>query len=148
MGLSRFLALPVCLLSWSTRHVLNHSPSTVHAQLDLQAAARLVDVEPTQEISQEFITSIYDLYSVETLRDRLGLRVGTQTPTDIFVFGKGEPDNPACTKVGGRPFWPRDREWPQNSGQSSVNPQKNQREAFQTRIHPSRKSFVCFEDFL
>lgn len=34
------------------------------------------------------------------------------------------------------------------AGQSSVNPQKNQREAFQTRLHPIRRSFVCLGDFL
>jgi hypothetical protein len=40
------------------------------------------------------------------------LYLGEAFATDIFVFGKGEPQDPSCSKVGGRPFWPADREWP------------------------------------
>lgn len=90
------------------------SPSAVHSQLDLQIASQLVGLSTAENLSQEFITSPYDLCAVEALRDHLGLRVGSATPTDIFVFGKGEPDNPTCTKVGGRPWWPEDRQWPCN----------------------------------
>jgi len=84
-----------------------------HAEIDFDAAVRLfADREANEELSGELITSVFDLYSVETLRDRYGLRIGESFPTDIFVFGKGEPENPSCTKIGGRPFWPADQEWP------------------------------------
>lgn len=84
-----------------------------HLELDLDAAAKLfADTVTKEELSGEFVTSAWDVYAVETLRECHTLRAGSSVPTDIFVFGKGEPDNPSCTKVGGRPFWPRGRDWP------------------------------------
>jgi hypothetical protein len=59
-----------------------------------------------------FITSPYDLFAVETLRDRWNSRVRQSVPTDVFVFGKGQPPRPDCTHIGGDPFWPVGREWP------------------------------------
>ena len=92
------------------------STSKSHAELDLAAAAKLFAAEMTdKKLSGELITSAFDLYSVETLRDCHDLRAGDAFPTDVFVFGKGEPDDPACTKVGGRPFWPTDMDWPNAS---------------------------------
>ncbi|QDT01342.1 DUF1963 domain-containing protein [Adhaeretor mobilis] len=96
--------------------MIERNTSKAHAELDLATAATLFDAEMSdKKLSGELITSAFDLYSVETLRDRHKLRVGDTFPTDVFVFGKGEPDDPACTKVGGRPFWPDDMEWPNAS---------------------------------
>lgn len=93
----------------------------MHAELDFAAAAKVfAEREANDELSGEMITSAFDLYSIETLRDRHGLRIGEPFPTDIFVFGKGEPENPACTKVGGRPFWPADEDWPKLPDGSSA----------------------------
>lgn len=83
----------------------------IHSELDYGATIDVLS-GAKDNLSGELITSPWDLYSVETLRDQHDLRVGTAVPTDVMVFGKGEPDNPAATKVGGRPFWPADREWP------------------------------------
>jgi hypothetical protein len=58
------------------------------------------------------LASPHHLFSVETLRERLKLRVGRAVPTDVFVFGKGEPPRPDCTLFGGVPFWPLGRKWP------------------------------------
>lgn len=70
--------------------------------------------EPTGEL----ITSSWDLYSVEHLRDKWDLRIGNPVPCDIFVFGKGEPEEPTATKVGGQPAFPSDLDWPNGpSGQ-------------------------------
>tara|TARA_R110000782_G_scaffold124058_7_gene215575 strand:+ start:1491 stop:2486 length:996 start_codon:yes stop_codon:yes gene_type:complete len=33
-------------------------------------------------------------------------------PTDVFVFGLGEPEHPAATKIGGLPYLPLDTPWP------------------------------------
>src|SRR4051794_36092617 len=33
-------------------------------------------------------------------------------PTDVFVFGVGEPARRDVTKFGGLPYWPRSRPWP------------------------------------
>lgn len=87
--------------------------SKLHAELDMSAAARaFAEYAAAEDLSGEQITSAWDLYCVETLRDRHSLRIGEAFPTDVFVFGKGEPDDPSCTKVGGRPFWPIEQEWP------------------------------------
>lgn len=84
-----------------------------HPELDMPAAAKaFAEYAAKTNLSGELVTSPFDLYSVETLRERHNLRVGQAFPTDIFVFGKGEPDDPSCTKVGGRPYWPAGQEWP------------------------------------
>ncbi len=67
-----------------------------------------------EKLGGELITSPYDLFSVETLRDMHGLRTGTPIPCDAFVFGKGESPRPDGTKVGGKPYWPANRPWPSN----------------------------------
>jgi hypothetical protein len=33
-------------------------------------------------------------------------------PTDIFVWGSGEPSRRDVTKIAGLPYWPSDRPWP------------------------------------
>jgi hypothetical protein len=33
-------------------------------------------------------------------------------PTDIFVFGRGEPKHREATKLGGLPYWPASQDWP------------------------------------
>ena len=42
------------------------------------------------------------------------LSFGSPVPADFFVLSVGEPPSRDCTKIGGLPFWPRDREWPQS----------------------------------
>ena len=84
-----------------------------HLEFDYAAAAKLYTAEKGDaKLSGELITSPWDLYAVESLRDRHGLRMGEEVPTDVFVFGFGEPEDPSWTKVGGRPYWPADKEWP------------------------------------
>lgn len=93
--------------------MLYHQSSNKTPVFEYEKAAELYkEVMADEELSGELITSPWDLYSVETLRDRLHLRMGEAVPTDVFVFGKGEPDKPSSTKFGGRPFWPVDLEWP------------------------------------
>lgn len=88
----------------------------LHPELDVEAARDAFSEAGLRgKLAGELITSAHDLHSVETLRDMHGLRIGSPVPTDIFVFGRGEPDNPASTKVGGRPFWPSDQPWPTTS---------------------------------
>ena len=93
--------------------ILRTSSKKAHSDIDLTAAAEAFAEHASEEkLSGELVTSAWDLYSVETLRDRHNLRIGDLFPTDVFVFGKGEPDDPSCTKVGGCPFWPADQDWP------------------------------------
>lgn len=92
--------------------MLQAPSSRIHPEFDFDAAKRLFSADQSQKLCGEWITSPFDLFSVETLRDRHALRIGTAVPTDIFLMGFGEPDDPACTKVGGRPFWPVGVPWP------------------------------------
>jgi hypothetical protein len=64
----------------------------------------------------QWITSAFDLFSVETLRDRLGLRNGRAVPADVFVWGQGEPKDRTLTKVGGLPYWVAETPWPEKDG--------------------------------
>jgi uncharacterized protein YwqG len=57
------------------------------------------------------------LLAVLVTRSRLPIFKNIQSvPTDIFVFGIGEPNIPYTTKVGGVPFRPSDKPWPEHEG--------------------------------
>ena len=87
-----------------------------HPEFDLAAARRVyASSGHDKNIDGELITSPHHLFSVETLRDRLDLRVGRAVAADVFVFGKGEPPCKDCTQVGGNPYWPSTRAWPSDA---------------------------------
>jgi hypothetical protein len=66
--------------------------------------------------SGEIVTSPCHMAVVEQLRlETLSGRCLPKYPTDVFVFGNGEPNNPCCTKIGGVPFWPTGKKWPINA---------------------------------
>lgn len=60
------------------------------------------------------ITSPISVAVVEQLRKRLAKDrdLGPHSPTDIFVFGLGEPKRRDVTKVNGLPYRPRGKPWP------------------------------------
>ncbi len=79
---------------------------------------------PTEQAKQQLITTIApdaemiygprEITTFEQLRaeaSNLHLR-GRAIPTDICVWGLGEPHNPAATKIGGRPLRPPTKPWP------------------------------------
>jgi hypothetical protein len=82
-----------------------------HPQFDLSSAKRTY-ANLGAELCGEQITSPYDLYSVERLRDEQALRQGASFATDVFVFGKGTSPDRHITKVSGLPYWPKGKEWP------------------------------------
>jgi Domain of unknown function (DUF1963) len=41
---------------------------------------------------------------------------GAPVPTDMFLLGIGESIDRAGTKIGGLPYWPVERDWPQSQG--------------------------------
>jgi uncharacterized protein DUF1963 len=41
---------------------------------------------------------------------------GKRIATDVFVWARGEPPDPAMTKIGGVPYRPRSLAWPQDEG--------------------------------
>lgn len=82
-----------------------------HQELDYEKVKDIFDAQRDQ-VEGEIITSPYDLYSVETIRDRYNLGSSPGVPTDVFVFAKGEAPHRAMTKIGGLPYWPADTTWP------------------------------------
>ncbi|MEM1228720.1 MAG: DUF1963 domain-containing protein [Planctomycetota bacterium] len=89
---------------------------SIHARFDIAEAKKTFGrLDSPLALSGEFITSPFDLFSVESLRDSLMLRAGDGVPVDVFVFGKGEPLDPRCTKVGGKPYWPVGKPWPRDN---------------------------------
>ncbi|HLK69933.1 MAG TPA: DUF1963 domain-containing protein [Bryobacteraceae bacterium] len=84
----------------------------LHPELDFAAARRVFEAGAHEALEGELITSPYDVFSVEELRDIHGLREGQGFPADLFVFGKGESPRREATKVGGIPYWAADRPWP------------------------------------
>ena len=62
------------------------------------------------------ISSPYDLHVVEAVRARHGLGKANGVPTDVFVWGQGEPKDRTVTKVGGLPCWGAETPWPERNG--------------------------------
>lgn len=82
-----------------------------HSEFDL-AVAKTTFSKLKKELEGEQISSPFDIYSVEGLRDEHSLRKGTAFATDVFVFGIGAHDDRRVTKVSGLPYWPKERSWP------------------------------------
>lgn len=87
--------------------------SKTHPEFDLDAATKCYS-KVARELTGEQITSPFDLFSVERLRDEHALRRGLAVPTDVFVMGKGPAPNPALTRVSGVPYWPKSKPWPES----------------------------------
>ena len=65
--------------------------SKAHPELDMSAAAKAFAAHAAEKkLTGELVTSAWNLYSVETLRERHNLRIGEAFPADVFVFGKGK----------------------------------------------------------
>ena len=96
---------------------MEHRTTKTHPEFDL-AAAKKTYAKVKEELSGEQITSPYDLYSVERLRDEHGLCKGMAFATDVFVFGLGAPMDRCITKISGLPYWPKARTWPKADGGS------------------------------
>ena len=92
-----------------------------HPVLDYAACERLYATfqrklnGKIQELDGETIGSPFDIYSVETIRKRFGYEYQPSLPTDVFVWGEGEPEKPYLTKIGGLPYLPKELPYPTDS---------------------------------
>lgn len=85
----------------------------VHPELDFNAVSELFQSQQSKRrLGGEQVTSPFDLYSVEHVRDLYSVRVEPSVATDVFVMAAGEPSDRSLTKIGGLPCWPADRDWP------------------------------------
>ncbi|MFO0978387.1 MAG: DUF1963 domain-containing protein [Planctomycetaceae bacterium] len=110
--------LTICMLELP---VLRSSSTKIHDELDIVAVQRIYEQAGLQkELEGQIISSPYDLYAVETLRDRHRLRTPAGIATDAFVFAEGESPKRHVTKVGGLPYWPADQLWPTTSDGSAM----------------------------
>ena len=89
-------------------------PDKQHPVLDYERCEGLYASSP-KKLDGETIGSPFDIYSVETIRKRLGFEGQPSVPTDVFVWGEGEPKKPYLTKIGGLPYLPKDIPWPKDS---------------------------------
>ena len=60
------------------------------------------------------ITGPSHLARIEQVRRRVGREhdLGPAVPTDLILWGTGEPTKPYLTKIGGLPYRPADKPWP------------------------------------
>jgi hypothetical protein len=101
---------------WQGGEILTASSGKLHLEVDFEAVRRGFTASSLDGgLKGERVTGPYELFAVETLRDRLGLRTGRALPTDVFVFGNGDAPRRDATKVGGLPYWPGNRPWPKDS---------------------------------
>ncbi len=100
---------PRCLgrAPWEERRV-------VHERLDIEEWIARFPLDEYRD--GESICTASDLAKMEQIRREVlrGLREEA-VPTDMFVWGKGEPSRPEATKFGGLPYWPGGEEWPRST---------------------------------
>ncbi|MEN9361833.1 MAG: hypothetical protein RL095_3368 [Verrucomicrobiota bacterium] len=96
-------------------------PGQIHDRYDFAAATRIfTQIEAAQPLQGHSVTSPWHLHAIERLRDQHGLRKGPTTSSDLFIWAKGEARHPAATKMGGRPYWPKGRPWPQDENGNAL----------------------------
>ena len=89
--------------------ILRKEPGKRHPVLDYEKCKRLYTVKG--DISH-CINGPSDVHFLETYRKRLEFEKHPSLPTDIFVWAKGEPEEPYLTKFGGLPYLPKKIPWP------------------------------------
>jgi hypothetical protein len=83
----------------------------VHERLEIEEWISRFPLGEDQD--GEIICSPRDLAWTEQVRRKvLSGRPVEAVPTDVFVFGQGEPGRREGTKFGGLPYWPASQEWP------------------------------------
>lgn len=94
-------------------------PPTVHGHFDLASWIRLFPKAIEKHVARysadgKAVTSPCHIVVVEQLRAEIFVEHPEleKVPTDVFIWGLGEPEKREVTKVGGVPYWPADRPWP------------------------------------
>lgn len=96
------------------KSILIENTGKSHPELDYEKCVELY-ASTQKKLDGETIGSPFDIYSVETIRKRLKFDSHASVPTDVFVWGEGEPPKPHLTKIGGLPYLPKDESWPSDA---------------------------------
>ena len=91
--------------------MIQKKSNKTHDEFDL-TAAETVYATTEKDLRGQTIAGPFDMFSVERLRNEHALRSGQPVPTDVFVFSEGEPKQRHLTKIGGLPYWPKNKPWP------------------------------------
>ena len=74
--------------------------------------------EPESPGFSRELTTVIDgprgMAAVETIRSAFD-SLGEARASDVFIWGLGEPEHPAATKLGGLPYRPADEPWPMSA---------------------------------
>ena len=113
MGAWQRLVLLATVLSIMVCEISSHSNGDTFDPAKWQPAKRLKG----QVIDNRFVQGIHgpnDALTVVAIRERVRsyVRQRKPVPTDVFLLSTGEPDSRSRTKVGGLPYWRRERNWP------------------------------------
>ena len=89
-------------------------PDKNHPLFDFESAKKLYD---GMAIGGELVSSPFDIYSNETLRDRYGFREEKPSvKTDVMLFSRGTPPKKYLTQIGGMPYGAGTFDWPKRKG--------------------------------
>lgn len=83
-------------------------PSEYKTREDVERHIRIMSPQ-AESVNGPRELAVMEQLRAETDLSGLGL---TPLCTDLFLWNLGEPPNRAFTKVGGLPFWPKERPWP------------------------------------
>ena len=89
-------------------------PGLQHPVVDTDALARefgRLDLPP-----RDMVMGPVDYAMLERARSEHAILTPAAVPTDVFLLGTGEPENRATTKLGGLPYLPASRPWPERRG--------------------------------
>jgi len=94
--------------------ILRKEPEKQHPVLAYETCEGLY-AATSKELDGQTIAGPFNIYSVETIRKNLELGKYPSVPTDVFVWGEGEPEKPYLTKIGSLPYLPKDVPWPKDT---------------------------------
>ena len=93
------------------------SKRLIHERFDLDFFCRLFPYNSLDRLigpnwTIYGIASPWEMSTIEQVRRKYEINANNKVATDVFVLGKGEPDDPSATKIGGQPFRPGATAWP------------------------------------
>jgi hypothetical protein len=109
------------------RLIMTYEASLVHPTFDVELWKNRFPLDGLRKRSEfhlegNIATSPVDIVSNLYIRDNTNIpqEQSRSVPTDLFVPSLGEPQKPFLTKIGGIPFRPIEKKWPEYNGNPMV----------------------------